>query len=273
VTGAAPHQVQWIEVEPNIGLAVDAARPSDKPVVVLSNSIGASFEMWDEFAARAGRRLRLIRYDTRGHGRSSVPSGPYTIDRLGRDVIAILDALNVERAVVCGLSLGGLTGLWLGAACPERLNGLILANTAANFPPPGLWRERAAAVRADGTAPLVDATLDRWFTKTFQARQPERVAEIGRMIAATPPEGYAACCEVLAATDLRPHLAAIRCPVHVICGQQDPSTPPSRGEECVASITGATMVTLDAAHISAVEAADQFAETAIEFVTHITRRQ
>lgn len=262
---AASQTAQLIEVEPGIRLSVVAAAPSDKPVLLLSNSIGASFEMWDEFAACAGERFRLIRYDTRGHGRSSVPLGPYTIDRLGRDVIGILDALNAERAIVCGLSLGGLTAMWLGAAFPERVSGLILANTAASFPPPGLWRERAAAVRAEGMAPLVTATLDRWFTRAFQAAQPERVAEIGRMVGATPPEGYAACCEVLAATNLTKDLSAITCKVQVICGAHDRSTPPSRGEELVTAIAGATMVTLDTAHISAIESAEQFANTVLKF--------
>ena len=262
--------VQQIEVEPGIGLSVVATAPSEKPVLLLSNSIGACLEMWDELAARVGERFRLIRYDTRGHGRSSVPSGPYTIDRLGRDVIGILDALNVERAIVCGLSLGGLTGMWLGKAFPERVSGLILANTAASFPPPGLWRERAAAVRAEGMAPLVTATLDRWFTKAFQSAQPERMAEIGRMVAATPPEGYAACCELLAATNLAEDLSAITCEVQVICGAHDRSAPPNRGEELVAAIAGATMVTLNAAHISAIESAEQFANTVFKFSTRVT---
>lgn len=256
---------QMIEIEPGIRLCVVAAAPSGKPALLLSNSLGASLEMWDELAVRVGERFRIIRYDTRGHGQSSVPSGPYTIDRLGRDVIGILDALSVERAIICGLSLGGLTGIWLGRAFPERVSGLILANTAASFPPPMLWRERAAAVRAEGMAPLVTATLDRWFTKTFQVGQPGRVAEIGRMIASTPPEGYAGCCEVLAATDLTADLSAITCKVQVICGAHDDSAPPSRGAELVAAIPGATMATLDSAHISAIESAEQFASTVVNF--------
>jgi 3-oxoadipate enol-lactonase len=262
---AAEHKAQLIEVEPGVRLFVTAAASSQKPALLLSNSVGASLGMWDEFAARAGKHFRLIRYDTRGHGKSSVPSGPYTIDRLGHDVIGILDALRVERAVVCGLSLGGLTGIWLGREFPERVSGLILANTAANFPPPMLWHERAAAVRAEGMVPLVTATLDRWFTRTFRAAQPERVAEIGRMIASTPPEGYAACCELLATTDLTDGLSGIKCKVQVICGAYDASAPPNRSEELVAAIPDATMTILDSAHFSAIESAEPFAATVINF--------
>jgi 3-oxoadipate enol-lactonase len=259
--------IERIEVEPGVSLAVDIAPPSAKPVVMLSNSIGAGLGMWDEFVERMSDQARIIRYDARGHGSSDVPAGPYTIERLGRDVLAILDTLDVQRAIFCGLSLGGLTGMWLGAAHAERLAGLVLANTAANFPPATMWQERAAAVRVSGMGPLVGATLDRWFTKPFQERSPDRVADIGKMFAATPAEGYAGCCAVLADADLKPRLRNITTPVRVICGKHDPSTPPARGEELVASLPKADMVTLDAAHISAVEAPDAFAEAVRQFMS------
>ena len=260
-------RIERIEVEPGVRLAVDAMPASSKPVLMLSNSIGASMTMWDEFVERMSDSVRIIRYDTRGHGLSDVPAGPYTIERLGQDAVAILDALDIRRTIFCGLSLGGLTGMWLGAARSERLAGLILANTAANFPPATMWQERAAAVRANGMESLVGATLDRWFTKSFQTRHPDRLAELGQMIGATPAEGYAGCCEVLAVADLKPRLAEITRPVRVICGQHDPSTPPARGEEIVASIASADMVVLDAAHISAVEAPDAFSEAVNQFLS------
>ncbi|TXH79928.1 MAG: 3-oxoadipate enol-lactonase [Rhizobium sp.] len=252
-------RIEHIEVEPGVRLAVDVPASFGKPVVVLSNSIGASLGMWDEISDRLSGQLSLVRYDTRGHGKSDVPTGPYNIERLGLDVIAILDALKIQQAVFCGLSLGGLTGMWLGANRGERLAGLVLANTAANFPPASMWRDRAAAVRTNGMGSLVQATLDRWFTPAFRERAPERTAQIAEMIGATPSEGYAGCCDVLAVADLRPRLSDISCPVQVICGAHDPSTPPARGEEIVTGIKGAQMVTLDAAHISAVEAPDAFA--------------
>jgi 3-oxoadipate enol-lactonase len=260
-------RIEHIEVEPGVRLAVDVPASFGKPVVVLSNSIGASMGMWDEISDRLSGQLSIVRYDTRGHGKSDVPTGPYNIERLGLDVIAILDLLKIQQAVFCGLSLGGLTGMWLGANRGERLAGLVLANTAANFPPASIWRDRAAAVRTNGMGSLVQATLDRWFTPAFRERAPERIAQIAEMIGATPSEGYAGCCDVLAVADLRPRLSDISCPVQVVCGAHDPSTPPERGEEIVAGIRGAQMVTLDAAHISAVEAPDAFAHELTKFMS------
>ncbi len=263
----AASRIERIEVEPGIHLAVDIPSSLSKPVIVLSSSIGASMGMWDEIYDRLSDQMSLVRYDTRGHGVSDAPTGPYSIERLGLDVIAILDALKIPRAVFCGLSLGGLTGMWIGANRGERLGGLVLANTAANFPPASMWRERAAAVRTSGMSSLVPATLERWFTKAFRDRAPARIEQFAEMIGATPSEGYAGCCDVLAVADLRPRLSDISCPVQVICGGHDPSTPPARGEEIVAAIKGAQMVSLDAAHISAAEAPDAFASELSKFVS------
>lgn len=263
----AASRIERIEVEPGVRLAVNVPASLSKPVIVLSSSIGASMGMWDEISDRLSDQTSIVRYDTRGHGQSDVPTGPYSIERLGLDVLAILDALKIQQAVFCGLSLGGLTGIWLGANRGERLTGLVLANTAANFPPASMWRDRAAAVRTSGMSSLVPATLERWFTTAFRERSPARIAQMAEMIGATPSEGYAGCCDVLAVADLRPRLSDISCPVQVICGAHDPSTPPARGEEIVAGINGAQMVTVDAAHISAVEAPDAFAHELVKFMS------
>jgi 3-oxoadipate enol-lactonase len=265
----AANRIERIEVESGVRLAVDVPASLSKPVIVLSNSIGASMGMWDEVCDRLSGQMSLVRYDTRGHGKSDAPAGPYSIERLGLDVLAILDALKIQRAVFCGLSLGGLTGLWLGANHGDRLAGLVLANTAANFPPASMWQDRAAAVRANGMSSLVPPTLDRWFTTAFRERAPERIGQIAEMIGATPSEGYAGCCDVLAVADLKPRLSDVSCPVQVICGAHDPSTPPARGAEIVAGIRGAQMVTLDAAHISAIEAPDAFAQELRSFVSRV----
>lgn len=269
----ATQQMTRIEVGPGVHLAVEAAGDPNKPALLLSNSLAADMTMWDEFVARAADQFRIVRYDARGHGRSDVPVAPYTIERLGRDALEIMDALNIRRAVFCGLSLGGLTGMWLGATHGERFDGIVLANTAASFPPAKMWHDRAEQVRANGMQPLVGATMERWLTKAYQESHPDRSAALGAMVAATPAAGYAACCEVLATTDMQPHLARISCPVLVICGAHDPSTPPARGEEIVLGIKGATMVTLDAAHISAVEAAAAFAAEVKKFVSRTTGQE
>lgn len=262
----AVRDLQHIEVEPGVRLAVRVSGATDKPAIVFSNSLASDMGMYDEVAERLAADARLICYDTRGHGRSDAPERGYSIERLGRDVIAILDALKVERAVVCGTSLGGLTAIWLGIHAPDRVSGLLPANTAANFPPETLWRERAATVRANSVASLVQGSLERWVTAGYRAKNPARVEQLGRMIETTTPAGYAGCCDVLAETDLLPELSTIACPVRVIAGLQDPSTPPSRAEEIVSAIKGAEVVTLEAAHISAVEAPDAFASAVRGFL-------
>jgi 3-oxoadipate enol-lactonase len=255
-----------VAVDPGIALEVEVIGAKGRPYLVLSNSLGASRGMWDELVQRLKPVARIVRYDTRGHGRSDAPIAPLTLDRLGRDVLTLMDHLQVERAAFCGLSLGGLIGMWLGVNAPKRLAGLILANTAANFPPPDLWKERAATVRSSGMAPLIEPTLERWFTRRFREAAPARVAEIGRTLLSTSVEGYASCCEVLAQSDMLPNLNRITCPVRVLAGQHDPSTPPSRGSEIVARIAGAEMMTLDAAHLSSIEAADEFAVEVQDFL-------
>ena len=267
----AVRDMQYIEVEPGVRLAVRVSGAADKPAIVFSNSLASDSGMWDEVVERLTADARLIRYDTRGHGQSDAPDQPYSIERLGRDVIAILDALKIERAVVCGVSLGGLTAMWLGLHAAGRVSGLIPANTAANFPPETMWRERAASVRVNGVASLVQGSLERWVTADYRAKHPARVAELAAMIEGTSPSGYAGCCDVLAETNLLPSLSAIACPVQVIAGRHDPSTPPSRAEEIVAAIPGANLVTLEAAHISTVEAPDAFAASVREFLSSIAK--
>jgi 3-oxoadipate enol-lactonase len=262
-----------IEVEPGVMLAVEDGHPTQGGTVVLSNSIGSDFGMWDEVTKVLANHFRIVRYDTRGHGRSDLGSNPVTLERLGLDVIHIMDALKIDRAVFCGLSLGGLTGQWLGAAFPDRLDGLVLANTAPNFPPPKLWLDRAATVRERGMDELVGPTLDRWLTQGFRTRYPARTAEIARMVASTPAEGYARCCEVLAAADVAPMLPRISVPVRVICGHHDPSTTPARGVEIIASTTDADLVTLEAGHLSAVEASEAFVQAILEFLKRTTSAQ
>lgn len=252
-------ELQFISVGANVSLAVDAAPENGKPVILLSNSVGASLGMWDEFVARCGDDFRIIRYDTRGHGKSQVTDEAITIETLAGDILRIMDALKVGKATLCGLSLGGLTAQWLGVNHPDRFDRIVLANTAANFPPATMWQDRAKAVRENGMEPLVQATIERWFTKSFRDAFPQRASEIAAMFGGTSPIGYARCCEVLGSTDMLSKLNNLTLPVQIICGAHDPSTPPSRGEELVKAIPNASMINLNAAHISSIEDADGFA--------------
>ena len=228
--------------------------PADAPPLILSNSLGADLRMWDPQAEALAERFRLVRYDTRGHGGSPVPDGPYSIDHVGQDALALLDHLEIERAHWAGLSLGGMTGMWLAINAPERLDRLVLLCTSAHLGPPETWRERAETVRAQGTEAVADAGIGRWLTERFRAEHPDTAARLREMIAATPDSGYAACCAVIEHMDLTPGLAGISAPTLIIAGAQDPTTPPEHGERIAAAVPDARLEVLDpAAHLANVE--------------------
>jgi 3-oxoadipate enol-lactonase len=228
--------------------------PEDAPTVVLSNSLGTTRDMWDRVAEALARHFRVLRYDTRGHGESPVPDGPYSVVDLGGDVLALLDRLGLERASFCGLSIGAITGLWLGANAGERVDRLVVCSTAAHLPPREQWIERAAQVRSQGLEPQADAAIERWFTPEFLTRDPETVRRIRESFIRTPAEGYAACCEALADFDMRGDLGAIGVPTLVIGGAEDPVAPPDRLRELEAGIPAARLTVISAArHLVAVE--------------------
>lgn len=227
--------------------------PEDAPVLVLSNSLGATLGMWDEQAPALRERFRLLRYDARGHGGSPAPPGPYTIGDLGRDVLSLLDGLGTERASFCGLSIGGMTGVWLASEVPERFERLALLCTAAKLDPEA-WQERARKVRAGDVGAVADAVVERWFTPEFRASRPETSAWAVRMLRETDPEGYAGCCEAIRDMDLRDRLGRIEAPTLVVSGAEDPATPPEHGELIRGSIPDASFEVIPhAAHLANVE--------------------
>jgi 3-oxoadipate enol-lactonase len=237
-----------------VSVAYDLDGPPGAPVVVLSNSIGSTRELWEPQVEALRQRARVLRYDMRGHGASPVPAGPYTVEGLAVDLLALLDRLHVERALLAGISLGGAVSVALAARAPERVERLAVICSSADFGPPRAWRERAATVRAEGVRALAESVPERWFTPAFATARPELAAAARRMVGATSPEGYAACCEALAAVDLRPALARVEAPTLVIGGEQDPSTPPSHARELAAGIAAARLELLaPAAHMASVE--------------------
>lgn len=221
--------------------------------VVLSNSLGSTTEIWDRQVPALAKRYRVVRYDHRGHGESPVPRGPYTIAGLGEDVLRLLDSLGVDRASFCGLSLGGMVGIWMAAHAPDRVERLVLLCTAALLPREP-WLERARLVRAEGTAAVADTVVGRWFTPGFAARERELVSRMRAMIAATPAEGYASCCEAIAAMDLRDDLANIRAPTLVLGASDDPAIPLEHSAAIAEAIPRARLVVIpNAAHLPIVE--------------------
>lgn len=225
--------------------------PPEAPAVVLSNSLGATLAMWDQQVAGLAQHFRVVRYNTRGHGESPVPDGPYTIDDLADDVVDLLDRLDLERVHFVGLSLGGMTGLRLAARNPERVDRLVVLCTSALLGPAQAWHDRAGTVRAHGSRAVAEAVVGRWYTDEFATRNPERITAAQAMVAATPAEGYASCCEAIAEMDLTSDLSAITAPTLAIAGADDPVTPQPHLERIASAVTdGRLQVVPHSAHLA-----------------------
>jgi 3-oxoadipate enol-lactonase len=232
--------------------------PESVPVLVLSNSLGANFSMWDPQLPVFNSHFRLLRYDTRGHGQSSVTPGPYSIELLANDVLHLLDALRIDRAHFCGLSMGGQIGQWLGIHAPQRLHKLVLCNTGAKIGTPDGWNTRISSVLARGMKDVSAGIISRWFTSSFTSAHPDVAASTQKMIESSNPQGYTACCVAIRDLDTRQQLPSITIPTLVIAGDQDLSTPPADGRFIASQIPGARFIELSAAHLSNIEAADRF---------------
>jgi 3-oxoadipate enol-lactonase len=242
----------------DVRIHYELAGPSSAPVVIFSNSLGATFSMWDAQASTLQKQFRILRYDTRGHGQSSVTPGPYSIEQLARDVLGLLDELRLERVHFCGLSMGGQTGMWLGLNAPVRLNKLILSNTAAKIGTPEIWNPRIEAVRKGGMKSISTAVMERWFSADYRAKSPDSVATAKHMLETATPEGYLANCAAVRDYDARAAVAAIQVPTLVISGTHDVATTPADGRYLASQIAGARYVELDAAHLSNIEKPERF---------------
>jgi 3-oxoadipate enol-lactonase len=255
-----------IKTDDGCTIHVETEGPESAPVLMLSNSLGTNLHMWDDQVAPWTRHFRLVRYDRRGHGKSSAPKGPYTMERLGRDVLAVLDGLKIAKINWCGLSMGGMVGQWLGANAPNRIDKLILSNTACYFPDKTAWEGRIKMVREKGLEGIVDANMERWFTKDFRARSPQTMERMKTMFVATNVEGYIGCGEAIRDMDHRPLLARIGAPTLVIAGKQDPATPLEGNEFIRQHIPGAKIAVLDTAHIANMEQPKIYADTVLGFL-------
>ncbi len=238
----------------------------DGPVLMLANSLGSNLHMWDKVLSSLEKSLGILRYDMRGHGKSSVPSPPYSIDQLGSDLLLLIDHLSIDRVHLCGLSLGGLVSLWAGLHAPDRFERMIFANTAARIGTRDGWEQRIAMVQSSGMDGLALQTLERWFTPAYREQHPEEMETIRQMLAATNSTGYCGCCAALRDTDLRAEIAAIEKPCLVISGTHDPATPPTGLQAIHAALRNSTYVELDSSHLSAWEKAGEFADTVLAFL-------
>jgi 3-oxoadipate enol-lactonase len=237
------------------------------PALLLSNSLGTSLEMWEPQIAQLAGRFRVVRYDSRGHGRSEVTRGPYSIDELGQDALGLLDALSIARPHVCGLSMGGMVGMWLGINAPERVDRLALANTGARIGAAEMWNARIDAVRSGGTASIAPAVLARFFSPQLLEQPTPMIAQVRTTFEATSTEGYVASCAAVRDADLRRALQRIRAPTLVIAGSGDLSTPPADARFIAGHVAGAHYVELPATHLSNIQAAPAFTQALVQFLT------
>src|SRR5215469_8526808 len=221
--------------------------PEGAPVLVLGNSLGTKTAVWESQVAQFGQHFRLVRYDLPGHGGSPAVAGPYTVGGLGAGVLALADSLGVGRFAYCGISLGGMIGMWLAAAAPDRIVALGVVCTSAYLPPADGWRARASQVRDAGMASVSGAVVGRWFTPSFAATAPQVVSEFTAELERTDPGGYAGCCEAIASMDLRADLAGITAPTLVLAGADDPATPLEHGAAIAGLVTGARLEVIPAA--------------------------
>ena len=239
--------------------------PETAPVLVLSNSLGTTQSMWDAQMPALTEHFRVLRYDTHGHGQTG-KCGKVTLSQLGEDVITLLDHLHIQRAFFCGISMGGLTGLWLARFAPERFMAVAVANTAAKIGEQANWLSRARTVRSEGMGVVAAGSADRWFSADFRQHQPAIVEPLCHQLAHADAEGYAECCEALAAADLRGEVAAIRLPMLIIAGEHDPVTTVADANYLHQQIDGPFLVNLPASHLSNVEASEEFTSALIAFL-------
>lgn len=256
----------------NMSLHYQLEGKESNPVLVLSNSLGTDLGMWVPQMPALLEHFRVLRHDARGHGQSGVPPGPYRIPQFGEDVIALMDRLGIRRAHFCGLSMGGMTGMWLAANHPARIDRLVLCNTAARIGPPELWDARIDKVNSDGIASIAPAVIDRWFTADFQRFAKKQVDLVRSMLLRTPDAGYTASCAAVRDMDQRDEISAITAPTLVLAGAHDKATPPEDGKLVASRIAGARFAELNAAHLSNWEVAQAFTTNVVDFLTAQTKR-
>lgn len=254
-----------------IAYRLDGDYSATKPWMVFSHSLACDHTMWDPQVPAFSRACNLLRYDIRGHGKSSAPAGEYSLEQLAGDLKGLLDAMEIQRCHFVGLSLGGMIGQMAALRFPMRFVSITLADTSSRYPVETrpVWDERIALARSPaGMNAVAPGTLERWFTPMFRLQHADTVARIGRVIRSTPVNGYVGCAHAIARLNLTERLQNINCPVLVIVGEEDKGTPPAMAEEIVRAIPGARLERLaDAAHLSNLEQPDAFNRALRDFLS------
>ena len=256
----------FVKTDDKVQLYYQTAGDPANPALLLSNSLGTRWQMWRPQIDALTKYFYVISYDTRGHGESDKPAGPYSLTRLGQDALCVLGALGIKKAHFCGISMGGLTGLWLAIYAPERFMRIAVANTAAKIGSAEGWQSRAATVREQGLIELAKSAPQRWFTPGFIRKHAALVEQLTDTLAEQDKEGYAACCDALAEADLRADLSRIQLPLLVIAGSADPVTTVADAEAIVQACPSASLVSLKASHISNLEQPAAFNRALSQFL-------
>ncbi|MCJ8162693.1 3-oxoadipate enol-lactonase [Acinetobacter zhairhuonensis] len=251
---------------PDVQLHYQTFGDASNPALVFSNSLGTNYGMWQQQFNALKDQFFVVCYDTRGHGASSTPAGPYSLQQLGEDVIQLLDHLQISQAAFCGISMGGLTGQWLAMHYPQRFSHVIVCNTAAKIGQEQAWLDRAALVKTQGLQPIAQTAASRWFTDPFIQSHPSLVSNLQNDLAAGSAEGYAHCCAALAKADVREQLKNITVPMLIIAGQQDLVTTVADAQFMQAQIPNSQLVEIDASHISNVEQPQVFNQSIQNFL-------
>jgi 3-oxoadipate enol-lactonase len=236
------------------------------PVLVFSNSLGTNLHMWDGQVVSFAKHFRVLRCDTRGHGKSDVTPGPYTIEQLSKDFVGLLDWLHLDRVYFCGLSMGGSLGMFLGANFGNRFEKLVLCSTAAKIGTTETWETRIQTVKSGGMETITNTVLDRWFTEGFRSTHPEEVQRVEAMLHATNPEGYVANCAAVRDSDQRNTVQNIHVPCLIVVGKDDPGTPPSEAQKLTKSMAGSQYAELPGSHLCNIESLDQFNQRVVQFL-------
>lgn len=243
------------------GIDINYEIEGEGPVVTFSHSLACSLAMWDDQARALRGRYRVLRYDTRGHGKTSAPKGAYTLDQLAEDLRGLLDGLGITQTHFVGLSMGGMIGQVFALEHPGRFQSLALCDTTSRYPAgaASVWEDRIRTVEAQGMAPMVEPTLARWFTAPFRARRKDVIDRVGALIRDTPPQGYVGCCHALPKIDVTDRLGGVACPALVIVGEEDPGTPVDMARAMHAALPGAELAILrHASHLSNMEQPEEF---------------
>ncbi len=257
------------------GIEIHYALEGDGPVVTLSHALGTNLSMWDDQARALQGRYRVLRFDTRGHGQTGAPPGPYSLEQMAEDLHGLLGGLGITQMHFVGLSMGGMIGQVFALKFPAMVQSLVLCDTTSRYPAAAapVWEERIRTVEAKGMDPLVEATLERWFTAPFRARRTDVVERVAAMIRHTPPQGYIGCCHAIPKIDVTDRLREIRCPALVIVGEEDPGTPVEMARDIHAALPGAELaIVRSASHLSNVEQPEEFTRVLLRFLDKVTGR-